>query len=77
MFVNEMTLGILRVIATNPGALFRLLNCGVDWLAHLERHRAGEALLFFLQDFGCLSHPRSALSERGAAIFAESVRRAT
>src|SRR5882724_11894001 len=72
MFVDEMPLGILRVIATNPDALFRLLYRAVDWLTHLERHRAGKTLLFALKNFRCAVHHDSAVMKCGAAMFAKN-----
>jgi hypothetical protein len=67
-FIREVTLGILSVVTTNPGAFFRFLHRGGKRLTHLERHQPGKIFLFAFQDFGGALHHRGAFAEFRAAM---------
>ena len=56
--ICEMSLGVLSVIATNPGALLDFLHGGLDGLSHLSRHQPREIVLLDFKDFGDAQHHR-------------------
>ena len=61
--VGQEPLGVLGVVAAAEGALGRLLDGGLERLAHLGDHEPAEGLLLRLQDLGRLEHQPPALGE--------------
>ena len=54
--VGEEPLGVLGVVAAAQRALRRLLDGGLERLAHLGHHQAAERVLLGLEDLGGLEH---------------------
>jgi len=72
LLVGQILLGVLGVMAANPGALLRLAGGGLLGFAHLQSHQAAPALRFGLENFGRSPHLLRPIGKAGVAVLAKS-----
>src|ERR1044072_2179658 len=71
--ISEVMRRVFGVVATDPRALFRLRNRGLDRLPHLRRHHLSECLFIFFEYFGGMLHPECTFRHRAASITAKRI----
>src|SRR6185436_6769523 len=54
--ICKMSLGIFRIVSTNPGALLSFGNRSFDWFTHFQRHQFPESEFLVLENFGDSKH---------------------